>query len=143
MVTINIWTAAAALGAAKAAGFDVDNLIAQFGDVIMGKTSGAAIPAQLAQELVDVVEKFSSAPVETGYAILSAAAVPMMGGVVADWICDALGLPKSVKFGFVTLKFTVTPPKRRRGRGRRRRSYTRRRRASPAPRRRRRKKGGK
>lgn len=109
---INIWHLAAAINAAKAAGFDVDNLLAQVVDVFVNKTSAAGIPAQLIQEVADVVTKFGEDPITTGMDVASAAAIPELTGIVVDWFTDIFNVPKSVRFGNITVVWTVRPPKR-------------------------------
>lgn len=131
MVTINIWHAAAALSAAKAAGFDVDNIIAQLGAVLSGQADGKAIPAQLVAELMDVIQKFGADPAGTGMGVVGAVAVPELTGVLVGWGCDAFGLPKRVHFGPLILAYTVNPPKKRVAKRKARRRTVRRRR-SPA-----------
>ena len=109
---INIWHLAAAINAAKAAGFDVDNLLAQVVEVFINHTSAAAIPAQLIQEIADVVTRFGGDPITTGMDVASAAAIPEFTGIVCDWFTDAFNIPKSVRFGSITVVWTVKPPKR-------------------------------
>jgi hypothetical protein len=119
---INIWHFAAAINAAKAAGFDVDNLLQQVVQVFIGQASGAAIPAQLIQEVADVVTRFANDPITLGMDMASAAAMPEFAGVITGWVVDAFGLPRSVKFGPVTIVYTVSPPKKLRKIGRKSRT---------------------
>ncbi len=125
---INIWHVAAILGAAKEAGFDVDNIIAQIVNVFLGVQDAKAIPAQVMQELADLIKRFGADPIGTGMAAAMGAALPEAFGVVLDSAFEAFGLPKSRKFGNMTIVWTVTPPKfgrrkpKKKGKSRRRKS---------------------
>lgn len=123
---INIWHLGAVLGAAKAAGLDVDNIIAQIVNVFLGIQPASAIPAQIVQEIADLVKRFGSDPIGTGMDAAMGAAVPEAFGVLMDVGFDALGLPKSRKIGNITIVWTVTPPKPRRKTAKKKKSKRRR-----------------
>ena len=100
--TINLPYLASALGAAKGAGFDVDKIIAQIVAVFLGG-SAAAIPAQLIQELADIITNFGKDPTGTMVDTMVGAVIPLGMAKGVGMVLDMLGLPKRRKFGNITI----------------------------------------
>ena len=104
--TINLPYLASALGAAKGAGFDTDKILAQIVAVFLGG-SAAQIPAQLIQELADIITNFSKDPAGTMIDTALGAVIPLGMAKGVGMILDMLGLPKRRKFGKITIVWGI------------------------------------
>lgn len=97
--TIDLPAAASAIGAAKGAGFDVDNIIDQGVKVVTGDGDANAIVGQIMEEGGDVVRNFSKDPAGTSMNVAVGALVPQGISKVLGWGLDLFGLPKSKTIG--------------------------------------------
>lgn len=97
--SLNLPLAASGIGAAKGAGFDVDNIIEAGVDVVMQKKEANEIVGQVMEEGADVVRNFSRDPLGTQINVAVGAAVPLGLAKLFGYGLDAFGLPKAKSFG--------------------------------------------
>ena len=83
--------------AGREAGFDVDLIVETVIDVFLGKVDPTDIPAQVLQEIKDVVINFTRAPAKTGMAIGTGIGFNELGFAVLGTFLDAFGMPTEKK----------------------------------------------
>lgn len=97
--TFSMPLAGSALGAAKGAGFDVDNIAVKAVDVVTGDASANEIVGQVMEEGKDVIQNFTRDPLGTQINVAVGAAVPLGLSKLFGYGLDMFGLPKAKNFG--------------------------------------------
>jgi hypothetical protein len=103
--TLNLWDIAYVFAVAEGLSFDIDTILTQIVEVMMGTRAASTISAQLMTEVYDVVNAIKTDP--AGTAIQCGINV---GGVylsrkVLSTLFSALGVPKSKKMGGITVRW--------------------------------------
>ena len=105
--TVNLPAFASALGAAKGAGFDVDQIAIEISQVFLGTKSTKDIPAEIMQQIADVWVNFGADPLGTSIDVAIGASIPLVMFKGLGLALEMFGLPKSRKFGNIRLKWAL------------------------------------
>ena len=103
--TLNLWDLIYALTIAEGLTFDADTIIDQIVGVFLGTTDAKLIPAQLMNEVADVIRAVGQDPLGTAMNVGMNVGVAAISQKVLRTTLQILGAPRSKKIGGYTLRW--------------------------------------